>query len=406
MKFSDYKISQEIKTQLDFLGYRRPTDIQFKVIKPILDGEDVMAISPTGSGKTAAFVIPTLSVIQKAKKVNNMISCLVMVPTRELAKQIESVYIEIGKDTNVKVFGLYGGVDQINQINAFNKGIDVLVTTPGRMFDLISQKIINISKIKFLILDEADLMLDFGFSKDINDVMNFIPRKRQTLFFSATISKKIKSLAYNVVKNPIRIQISPKNKIAKTITHSFIKVKMDDKRFFLENIIREYPQKKIIVFVRTQIRAKRVLEALKRVKIYSEYLHGAIEQEERFFILDRFRIGENKVLITTDLTARGIDIPDIECVINYDIPDLPDNYVHRCGRTGRGNRRGQAISFCSEIEHEQFKAILSFIGENIEEYKVNKDDYFGIIESSDFGEQDWRKLLKKYNEKSGNKLEW
>jgi len=406
MKFSDYKISQEIKTQLDFLGYRRPTDIQFKVIKPILDGEDVMAISPTGSGKTAAFVIPTLSVIQKAKKVNNMISCLVMVPTRELAKQIESVYIEIGKDTNVKVFGLYGGVDQINQINAFNKGIDVLVTTPGRMFDLISQKIINISKIKFLILDEADLMLDFGFSKDINDVMNFIPRKRQTLFFSATISKKIKSLAYNVVKNPIRIQISPKNKIAKTITHSFIKVKMDDKRFFLENIIREYPQKKIIVFVRTQIRAKRVLEALKRVKIYSEYLHGAIEQEERFFILDRFRIGENKVLITTDLTARGIDIPDIECVINYDIPDLPDNYVHRCGRTGRGNRRGQAISFCSEIEHEQFKAILNFIGENIEEYKVNKDDYFGIIESSDFGEQDWRKLLKKYNEKSGNKLEW
>ena len=406
MKFSDYKISQEIKTQLDFLGYRRPTDIQFKVIKPILDGEDVMAISPTGSGKTAAFVIPTISVIQKAKKNNNMISCLVMVPTRELAKQIESVYIEIGKDTNVKVFGLYGGVDQINQINTLNEGIDVLVTTPGRMFDLISQNIIDISKIKFLILDEADLMLDFGFLKDINDVMNFIPRKRQTLFFSATISKKIKSLAYNVVKNPIRIQISPKNKMAKTITHSFVKVKMDDKRFFLENIIREYSQKKIIVFVRTQIRAKRVLQALKRVKIDSECLHGSIEQEERFLILNRFRMGENKVLITTDISARGIDIPDVEYVINYDIPDAPDNYVHRCGRTGRGTRRGYAISFCSEIEQELFEAIVSYIGEDIEEYKVNKDDYFGIIDSSEYGGEDWRKLLKKYNKESGNNLEW
>ena len=406
MKFSDYKISQAIKTQLDFLGYRRPTDIQFKVIKPILDGEDVMAISPTGSGKTAAFVIPTLSVIQKAKKDNNMISCLVMVPTRELAKQIESVYVEIGKDTNVKVFGLYGGVDQLNQINALKNGVDILVTTPGRMFDLISQNIINISKIKFLILDEADLMLDFGFLKDIKDVMSFIPRKRQTLFFSATISKKIKSLAYNVVRNPIRIQISPKNKIAKTIGHFFIKVKMYDKRFFLENMIKEYPQKKFIVFVRTQIRAKRVLEALKRVEIDSECLHGSIEQTERFLILNRFRIGENKVLITTDISARGIDIPDVEYVINYDIPDIPENYVHRCGRTGRGNKRGQAISFCSQIEQELLSLIIGHIGEEIEEYKVNKDEYFGIIDSSDCGGQDWRKLLKKYNEESINKLEW
>ena len=217
MKFSDYNITDEIKTQLEAMGLRKPTDIQFKAISHILKGEDVMAIAQTGTGKTAAFAIPTLDLIQrsKSKYVKAGVKCLVLVPTRELAKQIANVYREIGKRTGVKVFGLFGGVEQEQQISTLNNGVDVLVSTPGRMFDLISQGALDLSGVRFLVLDEADLMLDLGFTKDIKDVLRFVPQKRQTLFFSATISKKIKSLAYDVVRNAIRIQISPNNPVAK-----------------------------------------------------------------------------------------------------------------------------------------------------------------------------------------------
>ncbi|MCO4814756.1 MAG: DEAD/DEAH box helicase [Flavobacteriales bacterium] len=406
MKFSDYNISSEIKEQLKVLGYNKPTDIQFKAINHILNGEDVMAIAQTGTGKTAAFAIPTLNVLQKKSKYNTGIRCLVMVPTRELAKQIAKVYQDIGKKTGVKVFGLYGGVDQEQQISTLNNGVDVLVCTPGRMFDLISQGAIDISGIKFLVLDEADLMLDLGFAKDIKDVMHHIPQKRQTLFFSATISKKIKSLAYDVVRNAIRIQISPKNPVAKTITHTIMDVEMDDKRFFLENIIKENEEQKMIVFVRTQVRVERVVAAMERVAISSEGLHGGIEQKDRFAILDRFAKGENKVLITTDVACRGIDIPMVEAVINYDIPDNPENYVHRCGRTGRGKHRGQALSFCSESEKELVLAIEEYTGDAIDRFDLDKGDYLEILGGSDDGSNNWQKLIDQENKFKDLDKEW
>ncbi|MFK7785521.1 MAG: DEAD/DEAH box helicase, partial [Crocinitomicaceae bacterium] len=282
MKFSDYKIAPEIKKQLAVLGFNRPTDIQYKAIKPILEGEDVMAIAQTGTGKTAAFAIPTIDIIHRSKSKYSKskgVKCLVLVPTRELAKQIASVYRDLSKETRVKTFGIFGGVGQEQQIATLNNGIDVLVATPGRMFDLIAQGALDVSGVRHLVLDEADLMLEFGFGKDIKDILRKIPVKRQTLFFSATISKKIKSLAYDVVKNAIRIQISPKNPVAKTITHSIVMVEMDDKRFFLENMAKEYPDQKIVVFVRTQVRAGRVVAAMERVQIASEALHGGIEQK-------------------------------------------------------------------------------------------------------------------------------
>lgn len=408
MKFSDYNISKEIKEQLNKLGFNKPTDIQFKAIKHILEGEDVMAIAQTGTGKTAAFAIPTLDKIFKTKsKYNkNNIRCLVMVPTRELAKQIAKVYQEIGKKTNVKTFGLFGGVEQEQQIKTLNNGIDILVTTPGRMFDLVSQGTIDLSGVQFLVLDEADLMLDLGFAKDIADVMKFIPQKRQTLFFSATISKKIKSLAYDVVKNAIRIQISPKNPVAKTITHTVIEVEMDDKRFFLENIIKEHEDKKVVVFVRTKVRVERVVSAMERVNIHSEALHGGIDQKERFTILDRFRSGENKVLITTDVACRGIDIPSVDYVINYDMPDNPENYVHRCGRTGRGKNRGQALSFCSEGEKSLLLAIEEYTGDEIDRFELSKGDYLDILNDSDDGTYNWKKLIEEQNKWEGNEDEW
>tara|TARA_R110002072_G_scaffold301854_1_gene482631 strand:+ start:6753 stop:7976 length:1224 start_codon:yes stop_codon:yes gene_type:complete len=407
MKFSDYSISKEIKDQLAVLGYNKPTDIQYKAIKHILNGEDVMAIAQTGTGKTAAFAIPTINIIQKKRKYGNKgVQCLVMVPTRELAKQIATVYREIGKNTGVKVFGLFGGVEQEQQIATLNNGVDVVVATPGRMFDLISQGALDLSSVKFLILDEADLMLDLGFTKDITDVMRFIPQKRQTLFFSATISKKIKKLAYDVVRNAIRIQISPKNPVAKTITHTIVDVEMDDKRFFLENIIKENEENKVIVFVRTKVRAERVVAAMGRVAIDTEGLHGGIEQKDRFAILERFEKGENKVLITTDVACRGIDIPNVDSVINYDIPENPENYVHRCGRTGRGKNRGNAVSFCSKDELDLVIAIEEYTGDKIDRFDISKGDYLQILGGSDDGANNWKKLIEEDNKFNDLGLKW
>jgi ATP-dependent RNA helicase RhlE len=329
-----------------------------------------------------------------------------MVPTRELAKQISGVFNEIGKRTSVKTFGLYGGVEQEQQIRTLNNGLDVVVTTPGRMFDLISQGFLDISKLEFLVLDEADLMLDLGFMKDIEDVMKHIPQRRQTLFFTATISKKIKTLAYTVVRNAIRIQISPKNPVAKNIDHAVAFVEMDDKRFFLENILKEYEDKMFIVFARTKVRVERIVSAMERVGVKTEAMHGGIEQKERFAIFDRFRTGENKVLITTDVAARGIDIPTMDYVINYDLPDDAENYVHRCGRTGRGNKRGQALSFCSDSERELLLAIEEYTGEEIEQFDITKDEYKEILNDSDDGSNNWKKLIDNANKEDGTEEEW
>ncbi len=405
MKFDDYHIDKRIKTQLRELGFNRPTDIQFKSIKHILDGEDVMAVAQTGTGKTAAFVIPILDQLIRDKK-QGVLRCLVMVPTRELALQIDEVFKSIGKELNIKSLALFGGVEQDTQIEKIRKGIDVLITTPGRMFDLISQGVLKVDQVKHLVLDEADLMLDMGFAKDIIDVQRHIPKKRQTLFFSATISKKVKKAAYDLVRNAIRIQISPKDFINKNINHAVMSVDMDDKRFFLENIVKEYPEIKIVAFVRTQVRVERVVEAMKRVGIDSEGLHGGVEQQERFDILNRFRSGDNRLLITTDVAARGIDIPNVELVINYDVPDDPENYVHRCGRTGRGTNRGQALTFCSDREEELLKAIEEYTGQEIERFEISKGEYRYILEDSDDESDDWQSLIDRTNKEEGTEDQW
>ena len=394
MKFKDYPISQSIKVQLDVMGFNRPTDIQFRAIKHILKGEDVMAVAQTGTGKTAAFVIPMLNhFLVKPRGKYAGIRGLILVPTRELASQISKVVAEISLQTHLRVLGLYGGVEQENQIKTLNEGIDVLVTTPGRMFDLISQGFVDVSKLEIFVLDEADLMLDLGFNKDIQDLIRKIPKNRQTLFFTATISKKIKSLAYDVVRDAIRIHVSPQNPVSKNVDHAVASIEMDDKRFFLENILKEYPEKKFIVFARTKVRVERIVAAMARVTVNSEALHGGIEQNDRFAILDRFRSGENNVLITTDVACRGIDIPDMDYVVNYDLPDNPENYVHRCGRTGRGNKRGQALSFCSKDENLLLDAIESYTGEEVQRFNITADDYKEILSDTELSDYNWKKLI-------------
>jgi ATP-dependent RNA helicase RhlE len=400
MKFEEYSISFELKKNLEKQGFRRPTDIQFKAIPPILKGEDVLAIAQTGTGKTGAFAIPVIHKIQTAKKTKrtNNIQCLIMVPTHELALQITEVFTALSKNTGVKTIGIFGGVDQAPQIAALENGIDILVATPGRMFDLVSQGFLKLHGIEILILDEADHMLDLGFIRDINDLMRHLPAKRQTLFFSATINPKIKKLAYSLVSKPIRIQISPKNPVAKNIEHSVAFIEMDDKRAFLERLIDENPEAKVLVFVRTKVRAERVKKAMERVQIISDTIHSDKEQNERTATMDRFKTGAVKLLIATDISARGIDIPSVDFVVNYDLPEVPENYVHRVGRTGRGTKKGQAVSFCSSEEKEILAEIETFLDKDIMVMDIDKNAYRETLDFTKDSDNNWKKLIRE-NEK-------
>lgn len=396
MKFDDYRISPDIKKNLSDLGFRRPTDIQFKAITPILKGDDVLAIAQTGTGKTAAFAIPVIDIIhqQKSSSRSEFIACLVMVPTRELALQITGVFQTIGWHTRVKTACVFGGVDQDPQISKLQSGVDILVATPGRMFDLVSQGHLLLDKIKILILDEADHMLALGFIKDIRQLIHHLPPNRQTLFFSATINPEIKELAYSLVNKPVRIEISPKDPVAKNVAHSVAMIGMDDKRFFLERLVKEHPDSKILVFVRTKVRAERVFKAMERVDIKTVTIHGDKEQKDRLEVMNVFKSGEVKILIATDVSARGIDIPDVDYVVNYDLPDVAENYVHRVGRTGRGVKKGLAVSFCSPEEKPVLDEIETFLGQKISILVIDKEEYTTTKDLSEDNPHDWKALMR------------
>jgi ATP-dependent RNA helicase RhlE len=396
MKFEDYHIAPEIKRSLSKVGFKRPTDIQFKAIPAIMKGEDVLAIAQTGTGKTAAFAIPVIDIIhrQKTNSRPGGIKCIVMVPTRELAIQITEAFEKIAQFTRVKAFSVFGGVEQGPQIAQLEKGIDILISTPGRMFDLVSQGYIQLNKVEVLVLDEADHMLDLGFIKDIQDLIKFLPKNRQTLFFSATINEKIKKLAYSLVRNAIRIQVSPDNPVAKNINHSVAFIAMDDKRFFLERVIKENPDKKILVFVRTKVRAERVFKALERMEIESITMHGDKEQSDRLIAMNQFRKGEVNVLIATDVSARGIDIANVDYVVNYDLPEQAENYVHRVGRTGRGTQKGTAVSFCSPEERPVLKEIEEFLGHPIQVMEISASDYHDTLDFTTDTTNDLKALMK------------
>jgi ATP-dependent RNA helicase RhlE len=385
MKFEKYHISTAIKKNLSGLEFKRPTDIQYKAIPSIIKGEDVLAIAQTGTGKTAAFAIPIIDKIHRIKSSKRSwgIKCIIMVPTRELASQINSVFNDFSKHTKVKSFAVYGGVNQDPQIKKLKTGIDVLIATPGRMFDLISQKVISVEHVDTLVLDEADQMLDLGFINDIKSIKKKLVRKHQTLFFSATINKTIKKLAFSQVKSSaIRIQISPDDPVSKNVTHFAMFVEMDDKRFFLRRFIRDHPESRIIVFVRTRVRAERVVKALERGGITAVTLHGEKEQKERTKVMNQFKQGKMNIMVATDISARGIDIQDINYVINYDLPEKKENYVHRVGRTGRGVNKGIAISFCSKEEKELLQDIEQFLNKKIETISISKQEHANTINLS------------------------
>ncbi len=412
MKFDQYHISSAIKKNLEILGFKRPTDIQYKAIPSIMKGEDVLAIAQTGTGKTAAFAIPVIDSIHRMKRSRRSdgIKCIVMVPTRELAAQIGSVFDELSRHTKVTAFALFGGVEQDPQVRKLAKGIDILIATPGRMFDLISQGAISLNQIATLILDEADQMLDLGFINDIEAIKKKLVKKHQTLFFSATINREIKKLAFSQVKSSaIRIQISPEDPVSKNVSHFVMFVEMDDKRFFLRRFILDHPDDKIIVFVRTRVRAERVAKALERSQISALTLHGEKDQALRSQVLEDFKQGRTQILIATDVSARGIDIPDISYVINYDLPEKKENYVHRVGRTGRGMKKGSAVSFCSTEEKPRLADIQAFLNKPVETISISRKDHAFVLSTSRgeesiqemIREQDaWEKKRKKKGKKA------
>ena len=394
MKFSHYNINTTLKKNIEGQGFNRPTDIQFKCIKPILDGQDVLAIAQTGTGKTAAFAIPILDLVAADKGRSRGIYALILAPTHELARQIHQTFLSLGKGMKASAVCVYGGVDQEDQIKQLQSGASILIATPGRMFDLLSQGMIDVAHLKMLVLDEADHMLDLGFIEDIRDLMRKIPLKRQNLFFSATINKEIKKLAYSIVKNPIRIQISPNNSVAKSIDHGVAFIEMDDKRYFLGSFIQKNEETKILIFVRTKVRAERVKTAMDRVNIESVTLHGDKSQEEREQAMKSFHTGTIKILITTDVSARGIDVPNVDFVVNYDLPDSSETYIHRVGRTGRAGKRGTAISFCSTEEKHLYDLIETDLMSEIANIPINKADYAATLDLAFESKNDWKALIK------------
>jgi len=394
MKFSQYNINTTLKKNIEGQGFNRPTDIQFKCIKSILDGQDILAIAQTGTGKTAAFAIPILDLVAANKGRSRGIYALILAPTHELARQIHQTFLSLGKGMKASAVCVYGGVDQEDQIKQLQSGASILIATPGRMFDLLSQGMIDVAHLKMLVLDEADHMLDLGFIEDIRDLMRKIPLKRQNLFFSATINKEIKKLAYSIVKNPIRIQISPNNSVAKSIDHGVAFIEMDDKRYFLGSFIQKNEEAKILIFVRTKVRAERVKLAMDRVNIESVTLHGDKSQDEREQAMKSFHTGTIKILITTDVSARGIDVPNVDFVVNYDLPDSSETYIHRVGRTGRAGKRGTAISFCSTEEKHLYDLIETDLMSEIANIPINKADYAATLDLAFESKNDWKALIK------------
>lgn len=399
MRFEDYRLSEEVKRNIKSMGFKRPTDIQFKCIPHIQNGEDVLGIAQTGTGKTAAFVIPVIDKIQHIKiksKLNyTPTRAVVVTPTRELAQQITNVFNQIGRKTGVKAVCIYGGVDQNFQVEKLEEGMDIVVGTPGRLFDLNAQGYLNFNKSNILIVDEADQMLALGFANDIKDLVKKIPTRRQTLFFSATITKQIKKTAYQLINsNAIRIQISP-SAVNKNISHVVAMIKMDDKRFFLKSLIDQHEAKKFMVFVRTKVRAERVSKAMERVGIDALTIHGDKDQESRELALMAFKTGACKVLIATDVSARGIDVPEVDYVVNYDLPNQAENYVHRVGRTGRGTNKGNAISFCSPEEQSLLSDIELYINEKIDHIIISKNEYKQVVSVPEkSNNEDWRSLIE------------
>ena len=353
MTFNDLKLYNNIQQALEEEGYTNPTPIQEQAIPEILLGQDLVACAQTGTGKTGAFAIPILNLIHRivgsAKKAKQ-IRTLVVTPTRELAIQIDESFKTYGKYTNVKSLVIFGGVNQVPQVNELKMGIDVLIATPGRLLDLHKQGFIDLDHLHHLVLDEADQMLDMGFINDVKKIIKLTPSNRQTLLFSATMPLAIRELADTFLTRPKYISVTPISSTAENVSQKVYFVNKDDKRLLLKQLIIQESLSNALVFTRTKHGADNIVKVLKKASIKAEAIHGDKSQNARQRVLEQFKNKEIDILVATDIAARGIDIEQLPFVINFDIPNISETYVHRIGRTGRAGNSGLAISFCGKDE--------------------------------------------------------
>jgi len=369
MTFKELGIIEPILKALEEQGYTQPTPIQEQSIPILLKGDDLLGCAQTGTGKTAAFSIPIIQQMVEAgidTKGKRKIKALVVTPTRELAIQIGDSFKAYSKNTAVKNTVIFGGVKQGSQTNALRAGVDVLVATPGRLLDLIQQGFISLQHIEYFILDEADQMLDMGFIHDIKKIIAKLPTKRQSLFFSATMAKEIVELAGKILLgNPQRVTIEPKKTTAEKVEQAVYFVQKVDKPKLLIHLLEENPGSSTLVFSRTKHGADKIVRVLDKAKIKSAAIHGNKSQNQRQKALNDFKEGKLKVLLATDIAARGIDVEDLALVVNYDLPNVPETYVHRIGRTGRASASGIALSFCNGEEKAYLKDIQKLINQTI-----------------------------------------
>ncbi|WP_152287419.1 DEAD/DEAH box helicase [Flavicella marina] len=368
MTFKDLEIVAPIQKALDSKGYTHPTPIQQQAIPLLLEGQDLLGCAQTGTGKTAAFAIPIIQKLfnsSNTKKRPKRIKALVVTPTRELAIQIEENFEEYSKHTHLKNTVIFGGVKQGTQVNRLKQGVDILIATPGRLLDLINQNIISLRYIEYFVLDEADQMLDMGFIHDIKRIIKLLPEKRQSLFFSATMPQNIKELSETILNNHQTITIQPKQATAEKVGQSVYFVKKSDKINLLIELLQKEPKATTIVFSRTKHGADKVVKKLMKANIKAAAIHGNKSQNARQRALGAFKKGELNVLIATDIAARGIDVSDLAFVINFDLPNIPETYVHRIGRTGRAKASGEAISFCDMEERAYLRDIEKLINQKV-----------------------------------------
>ena len=365
--FSDLKLIEPLQKAIADTGYTTPTPIQAQAIPQLLEGRDLLGVAQTGTGKTAAFALPILNnlVARNTRLEPRGARVLILTPTRELAIQIHESFQTYGKHLRMKYAVVFGGVGQAPQVQALSRGVDVLVATPGRLLDLIEQKYITLRHLEVFVLDEADRMLDMGFINDIKKIVKMLPAKRHTLFFSATMPPDITALANTLLTEPVRVEVTPASSTVERIEQWLMYVDRDKKKDLLKHLLKDKALKRVIVFTRTKHGANKVAEGLSKTGITSEAIHGNKSQTARQRALENFRAGKTRVLIATDIAARGIDIDGITHVINYEIPNVPESYVHRIGRTARAGTEGIAISLCEAEERSFIRDIEKIIGKPI-----------------------------------------
>ncbi len=368
MLFENLNIIKPIQKALIDCGYTETTPIQEKSIPPLLEKKDCVGCAQTGTGKTAAFAIPILQNLY-TEKLNTRgprpIRALILAPTRELAIQIGESFTAYGKYTNLKNLVVFGGVSQRPQTDALKSGVDILVATPGRMLDLYNQKFINLKNVSHFVLDEADRMLDMGMIHDVKKIIAHIPKDRQTLLFSATMPAEITKLVNSIVKDPVKVEVTPVSSTVDTITQNLYYVNKESKKALLTYLLKDKSLESVLVFSRTKRGASALAGSLVKAGIQAEAIHGNKSQNARQRALNSFKAGKVRVLVATDIAARGIDVNELSHVINFNLPEVPETYVHRIGRTGRAGFEGTAISFCDEDEKKHLKSIEKLIKKEI-----------------------------------------